>query len=198
MNFTHTPLTPMSLSGSHAPARSHLLPSDMAGVLTHGRHGTPGHSPLIHPGQSNTPQEEKLIEQARKWVAQTFYGTLIKQMRNSPFKSPLFEGGRGGQAFGELYDQRLVDHMSRGAGNKLVGALVRSIVDVQKRRDDNAKASAAAKAGAAYAQHSLLGPKAVSAPHNQAGANLNGKGDARPFPQKRRAPAPPDIISIRR
>jgi Rod binding domain-containing protein len=131
-------------------------------------------------------------------VAQTFFGTLIKQMRNSPFKSPLFDGGRGGQAFGELYDQRMVDHMSRGVGNKLVGALVRSIVDAQKKKDDTARAGAAAKAGAAYARHSKLGPRAVSAPGSHAGADLNGRADARPFPQKRRAPARPDIISIRK
>jgi Rod binding domain-containing protein len=50
---------------------------------------------------------------------------MLKQMRDSPFKSELFEGGRGGQAFGGLFDQKLVDQMSHGAGNKLVNAVVR-------------------------------------------------------------------------
>ena len=193
MNSFHPPLQSMSLSGVREPARSHLLPSDMAGVLTHVRHGKPVHSPLIHPGNPNTPHEEQIIEQARKWVAQTFFGTLMKQMRNSPFKSPLFEGGRGGQAFGELYDQHLVDHMSRGVGNKLVASMVRSIVDAPKRQNDNAKA--AARAGAAYARQSLLGPKAASATTNQGGGNSNGSSGPNPFAQKRRALAPPNVNS---
>jgi len=191
MNLVHTPLKPMSMSGHSAPARSHLLPSDMAGVLTHGRHRTPATSPLVHPGMPNTPQEEQLIEQARKWVSQTFFGTLLKQMRNSPFKSPLFEGGRGGQAFGEMYDQRLADHMSRGVGNKLVASMVRSIVDAPKRKAE------AAKASAAYARQSTVGPAAASPTGQQAGADPQGRGDRRSLAEKRRA-APPNIYSIRR
>src|SRR5690606_26673630 len=41
-------------------------------------------------------QHRQIVEQAEKWVAQTFYGTMLKQIRNSPFKSELFAGGRGG------------------------------------------------------------------------------------------------------
>ena len=72
-------------------------------------------------------QHEKLTAQTQKWVSQTFFGTLLKQMRNSPFKSKLFEGGRGGEAFQSLMDQRLADHMARGAGHKLVNAITRKI-----------------------------------------------------------------------
>ncbi len=189
MNLVHPPSQPLSHSGHSQPARSRLLPSDLAGILTHSRRGRPAPSPLIHRGIPNTPHEEQLIEQARKWVSQTFFGTLLKQMHNSPFKSPLFEGGRGGQAFGELYDQHMVDHMSRGAGNKLVGAMVRRIVKKEKEQ--------AAKASAAYARHSTLGPRAASAPGNQTGADAGGRGDTRSFAQKRHA-TPPDIYSIRR
>ena len=71
--------------------------------------------------------DQKILEQAQKWVAQTFFGTLMKQMRESPFRSKLFEGGRGGEAFGALYDQRLVEHMARGAGHKLSEAIARKI-----------------------------------------------------------------------
>jgi len=72
-------------------------------------------------------EHERLTKQAEKWVAQTFYGTLLKQMHESPFKSDLFDGGRGGQAFSSLYDQQLADRMSRGAGGKLVKNIVRRI-----------------------------------------------------------------------
>jgi Rod binding domain-containing protein len=69
-------------------------------------------------------QHQKLEKQAQRLVAQTFYGTLLKQMRQSPFKSELFEGGRGGQAFSELFDQRLAEKMASGTRNQLVHAIV--------------------------------------------------------------------------
>jgi Rod binding domain-containing protein len=73
------------------------------------------------------PQHAKLVANTQKWVAQTFYGAMLKQMRNSPFKSELFDGGRGGQAFNEMFDQHMAEHMARGAGSKLVKSIVRKI-----------------------------------------------------------------------
>ena len=67
----------------------------------------------------------QLEKYASNLVAQTFFGTLLKQMRDSPFKDELFSGGRGGQAFGSMYDQHLAERMARGAGQKLVRAIVR-------------------------------------------------------------------------
>jgi Rod binding domain-containing protein len=72
-------------------------------------------------------EHDKIQEQARKWVAQTFYGAMLKQMRESPFKSEMFSGGRGGQAFATMLDQHLADHMSRAAGSKLVNAIARKL-----------------------------------------------------------------------
>jgi Rod binding domain-containing protein len=76
---------------------------------------------------SGAGRREELTRLAEKWVSQTFFGTLLKQMRNSPFRSELFDGGRGGQAFGALHDQQLADRMSRGAGQKLVRSIVRQL-----------------------------------------------------------------------
>lgn len=76
---------------------------------------------------SKKSQNDRLTTEAEKWVSQTFFGTLLKQSRNSPFKSELFNGGRGGDAFGSLMDQELADRMAQGAGRKLVDGIVRSI-----------------------------------------------------------------------
>jgi Rod binding domain-containing protein len=79
-------------------------------------------------GKSMMPAAEHhaaLVKQTQKWVSQTFFGTMLKQMRNSPFKSELFSGGRGGEAFNEMFDQLLADHLGKGSGKKLVDALVR-------------------------------------------------------------------------
>jgi len=72
-------------------------------------------------------ENDKIHETARKLVAQTFYGPMLKQMRESPFKSEIFSGGRGGQAFSSMLDQHLADHMSRAAGSKLVNAIARKL-----------------------------------------------------------------------
>jgi Rod binding domain-containing protein len=87
---------------------------------------TPLRSPsLAHGGKLSV--HDKLVKQTEKWVAQSFFGTILKQMHDSPFKSDLMDGGRGGQAFGALYDQHLADRMSRGVGHKIVNSIVRKI-----------------------------------------------------------------------
>ena len=85
---------------------------------------------LAKPAQT---QHDRLVGQAQKWVAQTFFGTLMKQMEESPFKSELFSGGRGGQAFSSLYHQQLTERMARGAGGKLVNTVVRRIEATQRK-----------------------------------------------------------------
>ena len=37
--------------------------------------------------------QKDLFKTAQKWVGQTFFGTLLKQMHESPFKSELWSGG---------------------------------------------------------------------------------------------------------
>ncbi len=78
-------------------------------------------------GASQLSQHDAITQQAQKWVAQTFYGTLMKQMHDSPFKSELFSGGRGAQAFQPLMDQHLIDHMAHSSSQKLVRGIVRQI-----------------------------------------------------------------------
>jgi Rod binding domain-containing protein len=88
---------------------------------------------------------DPLTKQAQKLVANTFYGTLMKQARNDPFKSEMFDGGRGGEAFGEMLDQHLADHMSRSTGSKLVRSVVNKL-----------------QANKAYRQHKKPSPVSLS------------------------------------
>lgn len=73
------------------------------------------------------PANKKLFDTAQKWVGQTFFGTLLKQMHESPFKSELWSGGRGGEAFSTLYDQHLAERMARASGRPLANAIVKHI-----------------------------------------------------------------------
>ncbi len=72
--------------------------------------------------------QKELFKTAQKWVGQTFFGTLLKQMHESPFKSELWSGGRGGEAFSTLYDQHLAERMARSSGRPLANSIVKHIL----------------------------------------------------------------------
>jgi Rod binding domain-containing protein len=134
MKFPPAPaLKPLDLSGPHRVSPRKLAANDLDPAAR-----------LMKPGAAAT-QHDKLMKQTRNWVAQTFFGTLLKQMENSPFKSEMLSGGRGGEAFSSLYHQRLAEHMARGAGSKLVNSIVRRIeakAAYQKQQVQPAKAGA--------------------------------------------------------
>lgn len=75
------------------------------------------------PTQSITPNPVR--QKVQEFVSQTFIGTLLKQVRDSPFKSDLFSGGSGGQAYQSLYDQQVVNQVAPGLGGRLVDVLER-------------------------------------------------------------------------
>ncbi|HUB24133.1 MAG TPA: rod-binding protein [Tepidisphaeraceae bacterium] len=96
----------------------------------HTAHAAPSHA-LTQPSASSLAaakkKHEALVQQTQKWVANAFYGTLLKKMRESPFKSEIFDGGRGGQMFTALFDQQLADRMSKSAPDPLVKSIVAKI-----------------------------------------------------------------------
>jgi Rod binding domain-containing protein len=94
-------------------------------------------------------QHDQLVKQTEKWVSQTFYGTLLKQMRDSPFHSDLMDGGNGGKAFATMFDQRLADHMSRHAGGKLVKSIVKKIESAHAAK----RYASASRTKSAHPQH---------------------------------------------
>ena len=76
--------------------------------------------------------EGELTQKARELVGTTFYATLLKQMHDSPFKSELFSGGRGGEAFGGMYDQILTQRMSGRGADRLVRPIVKKFEKAAK------------------------------------------------------------------
>lgn len=73
-----------------------------------------------HPIPSN-PVRQKVQE----FVSQAFIGTLLKQVRESPFKSDLFSGGQAGETYQSLYDQQVIGQVAPGIGGQLIDALER-------------------------------------------------------------------------
>ncbi len=92
--------------------------------------------------QIPTDRHAALVKQTQRWVAQTFYGTLLKQVRESPYKDTMFSGGRGGEAFGSMLDQQLSDRMAKSAGSKLVNSIV-SRIEASHGRFSSVKGKAA-------------------------------------------------------
>jgi len=113
MRIDTTQTVPTELSPPSLMPRSRPLRVDSGGgaELSHVRSDT----------------ETDLTHLAQKWVAQTFFGPLLAQMRNSPFKSELFSGGRGGEAFAALFDQHLAERMARSVRHGLAQSIVRHI-----------------------------------------------------------------------
>lgn len=72
-------------------------------------------------------QTQQLRQKVDQWVGQVFFGTLMKQVRESPFKSEMFSGGRGGGAFQQMLDGILVERGSRDLGGQLTDAIVRKL-----------------------------------------------------------------------
>ncbi|MGF1633412.1 MAG: rod-binding protein [Phycisphaerae bacterium] len=70
-------------------------------------------------------QQPTARDTASKWVAQTFYGQMLKQMRSSPFGTEWANGGRGGEAYQGMLDMHLAEGMTNGPGKPLVDAIVR-------------------------------------------------------------------------
>ena len=127
----------MPLAAAKPGAGVKLKPLDLSPTprATHDPLNLERHAPGVMPRGSlaalqapnRATNSNALRNEAEKLVAGTFFGSMLKQMRNSPFRSELFDGGRGGQAFGSMYDQHLAERMARGAGKKLVNQIVRKL-----------------------------------------------------------------------
>ena len=87
-------------------------------------------------GQGDQPMSEKdaeLQKTAEQLVNSLFMGTMLKGMRNSPFKDDLFSGGKAGNAYAGMFDQQLTQH----AGGGLAQDLVRSMVKAYRKHQPN-------------------------------------------------------------
>ena len=86
------------------------------------------------------PLAQQLRPVAQVLIAQTFYGNLLKQSENNPFKDDRLNGGDAGKRWNSVFNQHLAERMTRGAGSKLVNAVVKSIT---RKFDNHGKGAAA-------------------------------------------------------
>ena len=86
------------------------------------------YQPARFSAEKVAPDQAQVEKQVRNWVGESFYGTLLKQMRDDPFKTEMFDGGKGGEAYNQLFDQRLAQHMAGGVGSKIVRPIVKKLI----------------------------------------------------------------------
>src|SRR5437764_10196651 len=73
-------------------------------------------APAAHRGGRDTPE---LREAFSDFVGQTFFGEMMKQMRQTLHKPAFFHGGMGEDIFQSQLDQIMVERMSDTSANKL-------------------------------------------------------------------------------
>lgn len=81
--------------------------------------------PVAEKSPEMTAKERELREKFEVIVNKFFIGTMMKQMRSSPFKNEMFSGGKGGEAFQGLMDQHLAEHAGGKVAKSLVDAMVK-------------------------------------------------------------------------
>ena len=69
------------------------------------------------------PQEDESLEAARSLVSIGLIQPLLSQIRKDPFRSELFHGGQGEEAFGAKLDTILAERITQASNLKLVDAV---------------------------------------------------------------------------
>ena len=95
-------------------------------------------SALAERGAKRIEQDlEKLRESAGKVVGRVFYGTLLKQMRESSFKTEIGHGGRGEEVFAAQLHELLAERMGELPNNNLADVLYKAYERQQRNISEN-------------------------------------------------------------
>ncbi|MFA7236076.1 MAG: rod-binding protein [Phycisphaeraceae bacterium] len=89
---------------------------------------------LMRRSQSGGPTP-RVEQAARQLVGLALFKPLLEQARQSPFKTDLFHGGAGEDAFAGQLDQLLADRMAQRPDYPLVKAIVRQFSQQAKAVD---------------------------------------------------------------
>ena len=83
-------------------------------------------NPAADPASGESSRDRQIREKSQMIVNQFFVGSMLKQMRESPFKSELFGGGKGGEAYQGMMDRHLAENAGSHVARSLVDSLVKS------------------------------------------------------------------------
>jgi Rod binding domain-containing protein len=81
-------------------------------------------------------RNQQLETAAEQLLAMAFYQPLLKQAREVPFKSELFHGGFGEDAFGAQWDQAIAERLAKRDTSGLKQRLIEQMGGVSTVRQD--------------------------------------------------------------
>lgn len=81
-------------------------------------------------------RNQQLETAAEQLLAMAFYQPLLKQAREVPFKSDLFHGGFGEDAFGAQWDQAIAERLAKRDTSGLKQRLIEQMGGVSTVRQD--------------------------------------------------------------
>lgn len=75
------------------------------------------------PPADTAADDQQLREAFNDFVGQTFFGQMLKAMRNTVGKPAYFHGGRAEEVFTEQLDQVLAEKMTDASADKFTGPM---------------------------------------------------------------------------
>lgn len=82
---------------------------------------------------STTADDERLQEVFQKFVGQTFFGLMLKEMRKSIHKTPYFHGGLAEEVFEQHLDMTLAEKLAESSGEQFAKPMY-ELFRLQSRR----------------------------------------------------------------
>lgn len=84
---------------------------------------TPAEAKVSEPQLDKSGDPKKLRETFDQFVGESFYGQLLKSMRQTTDKPAYFHGGRAEEVFQGQLDQQLVTHISEASASQVSGPM---------------------------------------------------------------------------
>lgn len=116
-------------------------------------HLTQGRAPAVTtpaPTAEQVAKAEETRDAFADFFGKTFYGQMMKSMRQTVGKPAYFDGGRAEEVFRAQLDQTLADHMSEGQGAAIAeGAFRQQFPDLAKVLDSQDRHAGSPQAGLA-------------------------------------------------
>ncbi len=82
---------------------------------------------------STNSDDEELEKVFQKFVGQTFFGLMLKEMRKSIHKTPYFHGGMAEEIFEQHLDMTLAEKLAEASGDKFSKPMY-DLFQLQRRR----------------------------------------------------------------
>jgi hypothetical protein len=86
----------------------------------------------VQAAKASPEEQAKLMKNVREFVGQTFFGTLMAQMRSEMNPDNPFNGGKGGQTFRAQLDQTLISQWAKTSRFEVADKIARDWTGIKQ------------------------------------------------------------------